>query len=137
MQLAQYVLANYWLVGSQANQCSPNLSNLKGLSKVLGASTVIQNQLCFNTISIISVTGIAQASQCFYKNKTTYNLLMYLILTMVDVILNRVRYFRTKIIYKYFRGLKLRQKYLTSKNYQYSYLLIKKIFKGDILNFSK
>ena len=56
-------------------------------------------------MSISSVVGVEQESYLFYKNIATSKLLMWMLFVMVDVVLNQVTYFSTKITYSFLKLL--------------------------------
>ena len=67
--------------------------------KTEGQKFIVIKLLYFSTVSISSVVGGVQASECFYNNITIFNLRMWLLFAIVDVILNRVAYSSTKVTY--------------------------------------
>ena len=55
---------------------------------------------CFSTISTSSISGGAQSSD-IYRNISIFNITMWLIFNMVDVIFKLVSFFSTIIKYTY------------------------------------
>ena len=64
--------------------------------------------------SYIPISGDAQMSKCFYKDKSLYNLPELLVFVVVDLILIESHVLVKKYIH-YFRGLTLRHMYVSYK----------------------
>ena len=56
---------------------------------------IVIKVLCFYTVSISSISIVVQAYTCFYKDMTIFNLAMWLLFNIADIIPNSVTYFIT------------------------------------------